>query len=100
MKKKELIPQYLQDELKNLVNKKATYTDEEIEQLRRDYDHVREQRKQLEEAVKYGAIPKEEAAITRVTLLVKQFIIQETTKDAIRFLEENIQVINEQIKVN
>ena len=50
MKKDELIPQYLQDEIKNLVQMKATYTDEEIDQLSRDWDHVIEQRKQLEEA--------------------------------------------------
>jgi len=98
MKKDELIPQYLQDEIKNLVQMKATYTDEEIDQLSCDWDHVIEQRKQLEEAVKYGAIPEKEAAITRVTLMVKQFVIQETRKDSIRFLKEKLEQIEQEIK--
>ena len=41
MKKSNLIPQYLQDELSKLVQMKDTYTKEEIDQLRRDYDYVR-----------------------------------------------------------
>ena len=98
MKKDELIPQYLQDEIKNLVQMNATYTDEEIDQLSRDWDHVIEQRKQLEEAVKYGAIPEKEAAITRVTLMVKQFVIQETRKDSIRYLKEKLERIEQEIK--
>ena len=40
MKKKSLIPQYLQDELSNLVQKKDAYTEEDIDQLSRDYDYV------------------------------------------------------------
>ena len=70
MKKKSLIPQYLQDELSNLVQKKDAYT----------------------------AIPKEEAAITNLTLMVKQFIIQETTKDAMRYLEQEKERLNNRIK--
>ena len=90
MKKKSLIPQYLQDELSNLVQKKDAYTEEDIDQLSRDYDYV------LKE--KYGAIPKEEAAITNLTLMVKQFIIQETTKDAMRYLEQEKERLNNRIK--
>ena len=44
MKKKSLIPQYLQDELSNLVQKKDSYTEEDIDQLSRDYDYVLKQR--------------------------------------------------------
>ena len=84
MKKKSLIPQYLQDELSNLVQKKDAY--------------VLKQREQLKEAEKYGAIPKEEAAITNLTLMVKQFIIQETTKDAMRYLEQEKERLNNRIK--
>ena len=99
MKKKSLIPQYLQDELSNLVQKKDAYTEEEdIDQLSRDYDYVLKQREQLKEAEKYGAIPKEEAAITNLTLMVKQFIIQETTKDAMRYLEQEKERLNNRIK--
>ena len=71
MKKSNLIPQYLQDELSNLVKQKDSYTKEEIDQLRRDYDYVIKQRKQLKEAEKYGAISKDEAAVTNLVLMVK-----------------------------
>ena len=98
MKKKSLIPQYLQDELSNLVQQKDTYTKEEIEQLSRDYDYVLKQREQLKEAEKYGAIPKEEAAITNLVLMIKQFIIQETSKDAMRYLEQEKERLNNRIK--
>ena len=98
MKKKSLIPQYLQDELSNLVQKKDVYTEEDIDQLSRDYDYVLKQREQLKEAEKYGAIPKEEAAITNLTLMVKQFIIQETTKDAVRYLEQEKERLDNKIK--
>ena len=98
MKKKSLIPQYLQDELSNLVQQKDTYTKEEIEQLSLDYAYVRKQREQLKEAEKYGAIPKEEAAITNLVLMIKQFIIQETTKDAMRYLEQEKERLNNRIK--
>ena len=98
MKKSNLIPQYLQDELSNLVQMKDTYTKEEIDQLSRDYDYVRKQREQLKEAEEYGAIPKEEAAITNLTLMVKQFIIQETTKDAVRYLEQEKERLDKKIK--
>ena len=90
MKKKSLIPQYLQDELSNLVQKKDAYTEEDIDQLSRDYDYVLKQREQLN--------PKEEAAITNLTLMVKQFIIQETTKDAMRYLEQEKERLNNRIK--
>ena len=98
MKKNNIIPQYLQDELSNLVQQKDTYTKEEIDQLRRDYDYVRKQREQLKEAEEYGAIPKEEAAITNLTLMIKQFIIQETTKDAVRYLEQEKERLDNRIK--
>ena len=98
MKKSNLIPQYLQDELSNLVQQKDTYTKEEIDQLRRDYDYVRKQREQLKEAEEYGAIPKEEAAITNLVLIVKQFIIQETTKDAVRYLKEEKEKLENRLK--
>ena len=98
MKKKSLIPQYLQDELSNLVQKKDAYTEEDIDQLSRDYDYVLKQLEQLKEAQKYGAIPKEEAAITNLTLMVKQFIIQETTKDAVRYLEQEKERLDKKIK--
>lgn len=97
MAKKDLIPQYLQDECKNLVRQKNTYTKEEIDQISRDFDHVLEQRKQLKEAEEYGAIPKEEAAITNVVLMAKQFCIQETMKDALRYMEQEMQRLNTQI---
>ena len=98
MKKNNIIPQYLQDECNNLVRQKETYTKEEIDQIRRDFDHVLEQRKQLKEAEEYGAIPKEEAAITNVILIAKQFCIQETMKDALRYLEQERERINNKIK--
>lgn len=98
MAKKDLIPQYLQDECKNLVPQKDTYTKEEIDQISRDFDHVLEQRKQLKEAEEYGAIPKEEAAITNVILMAKQFCIQETMKDALRYMEQEMEKLNTQIK--
>ena len=98
MKKKSLIPQYLQDELSNLVQQKDTYTKEEIEQLSLDYAYVLKQREQLKEAEEYGAIPKEEAAITNLVLMIKQFIIQETTKDAVRYLTEEKEKLENRLK--
>lgn len=98
MKKNDIIPQYLQDELENLVKKKSSYTKEELEQLKRDHDHVLEQRKQLEEAEKYKALPEEEAAITNLVLLVKQYMIEETIRDAIRFLNQKLEENNNLIK--
>ena len=98
MKNDELTYQYLKEEAENLVKKKETYTMEEIDQVLHDYKHVIEQRNQLEEAVKYGAIPEKEAAITRVTLMVKQFVIQETRKDSIRYLKEKLERIEQEIK--
>ena len=98
MKKKDLIPQYLQDECKNLVRQKDTYTKEEIDQISRDFDHVLEQRKQLKEAEEYGAIPKEEAAITNVILMAKQYVIQETMKDALRYMEQEKNKIEIKLK--
>lgn len=99
--KKSPIPEYLQcyqEEIRNLVKIKPTYTDEEIDQLMRDMDHTKKQRAQLEEAEKYHAIPKEEAKITGLVLLVKQFVIQETIKDALRFLKEDKERIEEELK--
>ena len=46
----------------------------------------------------YGAIPKEEAAITNLVLMIKQFIIQETTKDAVRYLTEEKEKIENRLK--
>ncbi len=100
--KKSPIPEYLQcyqEEIRNLVKIKPTYTDEEIDQLMRDMEHTKEQRAQLEEAEKYHAIPKEEAKITGLVLLVKQFVIQETIKDAIRFLKEDKKRIEDEIEM-
>ena len=98
MKKSNLIPQYLQDELSNLVKQKDSYTKEEIDQLRRDYEYVIKQRKQLKKAEKYGAISKDEAAVTNLVLMVKQFIVQETTKDAVRYLKQEKEKIENKIK--
>ena len=98
MKKKNLIPQYLQDECKNLVRQKDTYTKEEIDQISRDFDYVLKQRKQLKEAEEYGAIPKEEAAITNVILMAKQYVIQETMKDALRYMEQEKHKIEIKLK--
>lgn len=98
MKKKDLIPQYLQDECKNLVRQKDTYTKEEIDQISRDFDYVLKQRKQLKEAEEYGAIPKEEAAITNVILMAKQYVIQETMKDALRYMEQEKHKIEIKLK--
>jgi hypothetical protein len=98
MKKSNLIPQYLQDELSNLVKQKDSYTKEEIDQLRRDYEYVIKQGKQLKEAEKYGAISKDEAAVTNLVLMVKQFIVQETTKDAVRYLKQEKEKIENKIK--
>ena len=98
MKKSNLIPQYLQDELSNLVKQKDSYTKEEIDRLRRDYEYVIKQRKQLKEAEKYGAISKDEAAVTNLVLMVKQFIVQETTKDAVRYLKQEKEKIENKIK--
>lgn len=98
MKKNDLIPQYLQDELNSLVRKKATYTKEEIEQLIYDWKHVQEQLKQLKEAEKYGAISEEEAAITNLTLLVMKYVIEDTRQDVLRFLDEDKEKLERKIK--
>jgi hypothetical protein len=95
---KDIIPKYLQDELANLVPQKDSYTREDIAQLKRDFEYVLKQREQLKEAEEYGAIPQEEAAITKVVLMVKQFIIQETTKDAVRYLTEKLEQNEEILK--
>ena len=80
------------------MKKKSLIPQEDIEQLSHDYDYVLKQREQLKEAEKYGAIPKEEAAITNLTLMVKQFIIQEITKDAVRYLEQEKERLDNRIK--
>ena len=98
MKNNEIIPQYIQDEINNLVKKKSSYTKEEIDQIKRDFDHVVEQRKQLEEAENFGAIPKEEAAINRIFLMAKQLIIQDTMEDALKYMERKVESLNKQIK--
>ena len=98
MKNNEIIPQYIQDEINNLVKKKSSYTKEEIDQIKRDFDHVVEQRKQLEEAENFGAIPKEEAAINRIFLMAKQLIIQDTMEDALKYMKRKLESLNKQIK--
>lgn len=98
MKNNEIIPQYIQDEINNLVKKKSSYTKEEIDQIKRDFDHVVEQRKQLEEAENFGAIPKEEAAINSIFLMAKQLIIQDTMEDALKYLKRKVESLNKQIK--
>jgi len=98
MKNNEIIPQYIQDEINNLVKKKSSYTKEEIDQIKRDFDHVIEQRKQLEEAENFGAIPKEEAAINRIFLMAKQLIIQDTMEDALKYMKRKLESLNKQIK--
>ena len=98
MKKNEIIPQYIQDEINNLVKKKSSYTKEEIDQIKRDFDHVVEQRKQLEEAENFGAIPKEEAAINSIFLMAKQLIIQDTMEDALKYMKRKVESLNKQIK--
>jgi hypothetical protein len=98
MKNNEIIPQYIQDEINNLVKKKSSYTKEEIDQIKRDFDHVIEQRKQLEEAENFGAIPKEEAAINSIFLMAKQLIIQDTMEDALKYMKRKVESLNKQIK--
>jgi len=98
MKNNEIIPQYIQDEINNLVKKKSSYTKEEIDQIKRDFDHVVEQRKQLEEAENFGAIPKEEAAINSIFLMAKQLIIQDTMEDALKYMKRKVESLNKQIK--
>jgi len=98
MKKNDLIPQYLRDEFRSLVRVKATYTTEEINQVKRDYEDVREQLRQLKEAEKYGAIPEEEAAITNLTLLVMKYIIDETISDIMRYLQEQLETAKEEMR--
>ena len=98
MKNNEIIPQYIQDEINNLVKKKSSYTKEEIDQIKRDFDHVVEQRKQLEEAENFGAIPKEEAAINNIFLMAKQLIIQDTMEDALKYMKRKVESLNKQIK--
>ena len=98
MKNNEIIPQYIQDEINNLVKKKSSYTKEEIDQIKRDFDHVIEQRKQLEEAENFGAIPKEEADINSIFLMAKQLIIQDTMEDALKYMKRKVESLNKQIK--
>jgi hypothetical protein len=81
-----------------LVKKKSSYTKEEIDQIKRDFDHVIEQRKQLEEAENFGAIPKEEAAINSIFLMAKQLIIQDTMEDALKYMKRKVESLNKQIK--
>ena len=79
MKKSNLIPQYLQDELSNLVKQKDSYTKEEIDQLRRDYEYVIKQGKQLKEAEKYGAISKDVPSKYSIYLfIIFSLILQQT----------------------
>ena len=98
MTNNEIIPQYIQDEINNLVKKKSSYTKEEIDQIKRDFDHVIEQRKQLEEAENFGVIPKEEAAINSIFLMAKQLIIQDTMEDALKYMKRKVESLNKQIK--
>lgn len=91
MKKEELIPQYLQDELREIKNIRPPYSFEEITKLKDLFDHTLEQEKQLKEAEAYGAIPKEEADVTYIVLTVKHFVLKESIKGAIKQLENDIE---------
>ena len=91
MKKEELIPQYLQDELREINDIRPPYSFEEITKLKDLLDHTLEQEKQLKEAEAYGAIPKEEADVTNLILTVKHFVLQESIKGAIKQLENDLE---------
>ena len=91
MKNDELIPQYLQDEIREINNIRPPYSYEDMTRLKDLFDHTLEQEKQLEEAEAYGAIPKEDADITSLVLTVKHFILQESIKGAIKQLKEDLE---------
>jgi hypothetical protein len=91
MKNDELIPQYLQDEIREINNIRPPYSYEDMTRLKDLFDYTLEQEKQLEEAEAYGAIPKEEADITSLVLTVKHFILQESIKGAIKQLKEDLE---------
>ena len=82
------IPQYLLDELKGMVKVKDHYTEEEINQIINDMKQLDEQMKQFEEAKEWGAISKEECSITKIMLMAKQLLLQETSARARRQLEK------------
>ena len=96
--KRKLIPDYIEEEIRNLVKKKAKYTDEEIDQTKSDLKYVEKQLEQLDEAEKYNALSEEEAVITRIFLCAKQLIIQDTLKDIIRYLNEKKDILDERIR--
>ena len=91
MKNVDLIPQYLQEELRKIGNIRPPYSSEDITKLKSEFDHTLEQKKQLMEAEAYGAIPKEEADVTNLVLTVKHFILQESIKSAIKQLKEELE---------
>jgi ATP-dependent Clp protease ATP-binding subunit ClpA len=82
------IPQYLLDELEGMVKVKDHYTEEEINQIINDLKQLDEQMKQFEEAKEWGAISKEECSITKIMLMAKQLLLQETSARARRQLEK------------
>ncbi len=91
MKNVDLIPPYLQDELRRISKILPPYSSEDITKLKSEFDHTLEQEKQLKEAEAYGAIPKEEADVTNLVLTVKHFILQESIKSAIKQLKEELE---------
>lgn len=95
--KKDPLPEYLKEEIRNLVKKKPTYTQEEINQTKRDYKYVKKQLVRLEEAQKYKAIPEYEALITRMLLIGKQALIEETMQDIKRYNEDKKRAFEESI---
>lgn len=93
------IPQYLRDEIDSMVKIKDYYTKEDVEKIMKDWKLLEKQKKSLEDAKEWGAIPKEEATITEIMLMAKQLVLQETSARARKQLErereEIIQKINE-----
>lgn len=91
------IPQYLRDELESMVKIKDHYTKEDVDQIMKDWKKLEEQKKQLDEANEWGALPKEEASITKVMLMVKQLVLQETSARARQQLEKEREEIIQKI---
>ena len=98
MKEKNPIPQYLLDETKEMSDKyknKVNFTLEELDQLILDYQHVLKQLEQLEEAKEYGAIPKDEASVTKIMLMAKQLVLCTAAEKARDFIgKEQTRIAN------
>ena len=71
-----------------MVKIKDHYTKEDVDQIMKDWKKLEEQKKQLDEANEWGALPKEEASITKIMLMAKQLVLQETTARAKEQLEK------------